>query len=108
MKEIEAMNQRVTKILGEAYHPRLFRPPYGVTTPGLACAIRKTGMQSVGWSLRSLDTTAKKESQLLKTLKAGTRPGAIVLLHDRCLITVNILTQYIEFVRSEGYTFTTL
>ena len=38
--------------------PRLFRPPYGVTTPNFARALRASGHACIGWSVRSLDTVA--------------------------------------------------
>jgi peptidoglycan/xylan/chitin deacetylase (PgdA/CDA1 family) len=44
----------------------------------------------------------------LQKLKSETKPGAIVLLHDRCQITTEVLTDYIEHCLSEGYTFVSL
>ncbi|QLH44985.1 MAG: polysaccharide deacetylase family protein [Bacteroidota bacterium] len=87
---------------------RFFRPPYGVTNPNLAKAIRKSGLQSVGWNVRSLDTTAKNKEELLHRLTRLTRPGSIVLLHDRCSVTAEALTEYIDYCVAEGYTFVTL
>lgn len=85
-----------------------FRPPYGVTNPNVARAVRQSGLLSVGWTLRSMDTVATSESELLLKLKSGTFPGCIVLLHDRCLITTKVLTDYIDYCKQEGYTFVTL
>ncbi|MBD9235884.1 MAG: polysaccharide deacetylase family protein, partial [Alistipes onderdonkii] len=34
----------------------LFRPPYGVTNPMVARAVKRTRSRCVGWSIRSLDT----------------------------------------------------
>ena len=106
--ELEQMNSTVANILGKEYTPVYFRPPYGVTNPNLAKAIRQTGMTSVGWNLRSMDTVAKSKDQLLEKLKTLTRPGSIVLLHDRCEISVDTLTDYIVFCKQQGFTFTTL
>ena len=36
----------------------LFRPPYGVTNPMVARAVKRTGSRCVGWSIRSLDGSA--------------------------------------------------
>jgi len=107
-KNILKMNERVGAIIGKEYIPVYFRPPYGVTNPNLAKAIKDIGLISVGWNLRSMDTVAKSKKQLLETLKSQTRSGSIVLLHDRCEITVNTLTDYIAFCKTQGFTFTTL
>lgn len=88
--------------------PRYFRPPYGVTNPNLAKAIKQSGLQSVGWNLRSLDTVTTSKEALLHKLKSETKPNSIVLLHDRCELTVQVLTEYIDDCLSRGYTFVTL
>ncbi|MBL7766638.1 MAG: polysaccharide deacetylase family protein [Chitinophagaceae bacterium] len=87
---------------------RYFRPPYGVTNPNVARAVRQSGLISVGWSLRSMDTVATSEVALLQKLKSGTFPGCIVLLHDRCEVTSKVLTDYIDYCKDQGYTFVTL
>lgn len=90
------------------FAPKFFRPPYGVTNPNLAKTVKRTGLTSVGWNLRSLDTVAKSSSQLLEKLKKDTKPNAIVLLHDRCEYTVEVLTEYIDYCLAQGYTFVLL
>lgn len=104
--EITQMNERVKSILG--FTPIFFRPPYGVTNPNLAKAIRETHMISVGWNLRSFDTIAKSKQDLLATLKQKTKANQLVLLHDRCEFTAEALTDYIIFCKEQGFTFATL
>ncbi len=106
LSEIKQTNQLLESIIGEKII--LFRPPYGVTNPNLAKAIKRSGLQSIGWSLRSLDTTAKSKEQLLTKLKQNTKARDIILLHDRCEITVDALTEYIDFCHNRGFTFVTL
>lgn len=108
LNELNHMNQKVIAVIGEIGRPAFMRPPYGVTNSNLARAIRKSGMKSIGWSLRSMDTIAKTKDELLQNLKRKTKPGDIILLHDRCEITVGTLTDYIAFCKDQGYTFTTL
>lgn len=106
LQEIQTTNQAIERISGNVC--RFFRPPYGVTNPNLAKAVRKSGLRSVGWNARSLDTTAKSKEELLQRLKKLSRPGSIVLLHDRCQVTADALTEYIDYCVAEGYTFVTL
>lgn len=101
IEEIENTNQVIQSITGEK--PVYFRPPYGVTNPNLAKAIRETNMKSVAWSIRSFDTMAKSEEKLLKRLLSQAKPNAIILLHDRCAITAKILPQLIFDLRAKGY-----
>jgi len=98
LQQMDAGMERVTGL-----KPRLFRPPYGVTNPNLAKAIRKGGYTPVGWSMRSLDTVAKDEQLLLNKINAGIKPGAVFLFHDTCKITLNILPQFIQEVKNRGY-----
>jgi peptidoglycan/xylan/chitin deacetylase (PgdA/CDA1 family) len=105
-KEIEHTNNSIQAVTG--MKPHLFRPPYGVTNPNLAKAVQQTNMLSMGWNLRSMDTVAKSSVQLLNKLIHHTQPNSIILLHDRCEITVKVLTQYIDYCLAEGFTFVTL
>jgi peptidoglycan/xylan/chitin deacetylase (PgdA/CDA1 family) len=85
--------------------PRLFRPPYGVTNPNLARAVRTAGMHSIGWSVRSFDTTANDPAQLLQRILSRLKGGDIILLHDSMAITCEILTPLIQATRQKGFTF---
>lgn len=106
VKEIEQTNMVLENIIGEPVY--LFRPPFGVTNPNLGKAIRRSGMHSIGWSVRSYDTVAKSEEKLTDRIINLLHPGAIVLLHERCDITVRILPVLIRRAKSMGYTFTVL
>ncbi|MFT3826147.1 MAG: polysaccharide deacetylase family protein [Chitinophagaceae bacterium] len=83
--------------------PLLFRPPYGVTNPNLAKAIRKGGYTPIGWNIRSLDTVIKDEQQLLEKVTKSIKPGAIVLFHDTSKTTLAILPSFIRYVTAQGY-----
>lgn len=85
-----------------------FRPPYGVTNPNLAKAIQAAGMKSIGWSVRSMDTVAKDGDKLLQTIEKKVKTGSIILLHDTCEITIQILPKLITSLRQKGYEFVLL
>lgn len=102
-RELEQTNAIIREITGKT--PRLFRPPYGVTNPNLAKAIQKTGMLSIGWSIRSFDTAAKDPDALLHRILSQVKGGDIILLHDNMDITCEILTTLIHAAREKGYTF---
>lgn len=84
---------------------RLFRPPYGVTNPPLARAIRQKGYHVIGWSVRSKDTVIKDEKKLLDRLVRRVKPGDIILFHDTKRITVNVLEKFLKFARENNFSF---
>ncbi len=99
--EIAQTNAAIQRITGQFV--TLFRPPYGVTNPNLARALRRAGMKSIGWYLRSMDTIAKDEGQLTDKILRKLKHGDIVLLHDRCEITARILPMLIKSIKEKGF-----
>ncbi|MFT4024995.1 MAG: polysaccharide deacetylase family protein [Flavihumibacter sp.] len=105
-KELEQTNTALEKITGKK--TRFFRPPFGVTNPNIAKAVRQTGMKAIGWNIRSLDTVAQNEEKLLANVLGSLKPGAIVLFHDTMPVTVHILPDFIDSARNLGYVFVRL
>lgn len=100
-QDLRQMNALVESVV--ELRPRLFRPPYGVTNPNLATAVRTSGMTAVGWNIRSLDTMAKDGHALLQRIRRNFRPDGIILLHDTMAITREILPELIDSARRDGY-----
>jgi len=104
--ELMQTNEVISNTTGQEV--KLFRPPYGVTNPNLAKAIEQTGLKSIGWSLRSMDTVAKNENELLQKILKQVKARDIILLHDRCDITVHILPDLIKALKERNFSFVTL
>lgn len=102
-EEIRTANRAVISVIGRC--PLLFRPPYGVTNPNLAKAIRKAKVQSVAWNLRTFDTKARNNNKLLNKTVRKLKGGSIILMHDSMTITREILTDFIHQAREKGFTF---
>lgn len=98
--EIERTNELIKKTIGKK--PTLFRPPFGVTNPLLAKAIKKTGVISLGWSLRSWDTNGKI-NKVVNRLKRKVHSGDIILFHDNRENTVEILSRFLPYLVENGY-----
>jgi peptidoglycan/xylan/chitin deacetylase (PgdA/CDA1 family) len=62
-------------------------------------------MASIGWSIRSFDTTAKDPQKLLARILRKVKGGDVILLHDSMQITQQILTELIITLRQKGYSF---
>ncbi|MFY1045150.1 polysaccharide deacetylase family protein [Chryseobacterium sp. GP-SGM7] len=85
----------------------LYRPPFGVTNPNIAKAIKKTNKKSIGWNVRSLDTVIDNEQKILKRVTKKLKKGSIILLHDTSEKTYNVLVELLLFLECEKYsTFT--
>ena len=103
LADLQRMDERCHLAIGK--RPRLFRPPYGVTNPNLARAVRSGGYVSMGWSVRSLDTVAKDPDALLNKLAGKIHPGAIFLFHDTVDLTAEVLPRFIRLAKEKGYAF---
>jgi peptidoglycan-N-acetylglucosamine deacetylase len=104
--DLQKMDMAVKDVIG--VKPKLFRPPYGVTTPNLASAIKNGGYTTVGWSIRSYDTVIADENKLFNKLTAALKPGSVVLFHDTGKTTLAVLPKFIQHVKNNGYTITRL
>lgn len=85
----------------------LYRPPFGVTNPNIAKAIKRAHKKSIGWNVRSLDTVTDNEKKIFKRVTKGLRKGSIILLHDTSEKTYNVLVDLLLFLKQKNYsTFT--
>lgn len=105
-EEIELTNKTIEAVTNASV--TLFRPPYGVTNPNLGKALRNSNLKSIGWNLRSMDTVAKDKQQLLNKILTKVKAGDIILLHDRCAITAEILPELITTLKKRGFDFAAL
>jgi peptidoglycan/xylan/chitin deacetylase (PgdA/CDA1 family) len=80
-----------------------FRPPYGVTTPSIRRALKRTGHKVIGWNIRSLDGGTKNQNLIFNRLIKGLSPGGIVLLHDTGSHSVLVLEQFLQFLQHNNY-----
>jgi len=95
VSEIEKCSEAIMHITEEAVE--YYRPPFGVTNPNIADAVKQTGMPAIGWDIRSLDTTATDADKLLARITNAIPTGTILLLHDTQPITVQILPAILDF-----------
>ena len=100
-EDLRQMNEKVFSAVG--LKPKLFRPPYGVTNPNLARAVKRQKLVAVGWTIRSMDTVVKDDQKLLRKVLKAVKPGAIVLFHDTSEATFLMLPAFIQKVKDQGF-----
>jgi peptidoglycan/xylan/chitin deacetylase (PgdA/CDA1 family) len=90
-----------------AFHPVLFRAPYGAETQPILDESRRLGMKAVLWNVDSLDwkdpipeSIADRVMREVERSKRG-----IILFHDIHRRTLAVLPMVIDRLLAEGYTF---
>lgn len=96
VQELRAASACIESAIGRK--PRLYRPAFGVTNPNIRAAVKQTGLQPIGWSIRSLDTTSRSSEAIFKRLES-IQKGDVVLLHDTSAKTVAILERLLLFLQ---------
>ncbi len=93
--EIQECTELLESISGTKI--KYFRPPFGVTNPNLAKALKNTSLQSIGWSVRSFDTMGHPVERVTNRILNKLKAGDIILLHDNRqgadLIVENLLVE---------------
>lgn len=66
------------------HQPRYYRPPFGEISVSQLEAISRLGLQTVGWSITSLDWDEERNSatEIADRVLSELHPGAIILMHD--------------------------
>lgn len=105
-QEIEKTDLIIQKTVG--LNCNLFRPPFGVTTPNLAKAIRKSGHKVVGWNIRTCDTLITNPKFILNNIKRKLKPGSIILLHDTHERIPVVLEQLLKILVQHNYKMVTI
>ena len=80
--QILPTNRAFVELFG--HKPRFYRPPFGETNVEQLDAISRNGLQTVGWSITSLDWDDERNStkEVADRVLLELHPGAIILLHD--------------------------
>lgn len=98
--DIESCRKILSDISGTTIE--LFRPPFGVTNPNIARAIKKLNLKNIGWSIRSFDTVSDS-NKVVKKIDKELHNGAVVLLHDRLPSAPVTLTGILDVFEKRGY-----
>lgn len=91
-----------------SYEMTLFRPPEGTFSQQSLAVAQALGYKSVFWSYAYKDWDPDDQmqpSEALEKLKSHAHNGAIYLLHNTGSTNVEIMGEFIDSIRSEGYSF---
>lgn len=99
--EIEECSTILSSIIGERV--RYFRPPFGVTNPMIGSAVRRLGLTSIGWSVRSYDTMGHSAEVVVQRITKQIEGGDIVLMHDNRECVLEITEATLKYLQANGY-----
>lgn len=99
--EIMECSAIIESIIGERV--RYFRPPFGVTNPMVGSAVRRSGLRSVGWSIRSFDTMGHSVEDVERRVVKQIKGGDIVLMHDNRECVIELTERVLRYLESKNY-----
>jgi peptidoglycan/xylan/chitin deacetylase (PgdA/CDA1 family) len=100
-RELVDTQRIVGRVAG--YAPRLFRPPFDEADPEHDLLARELNLLDVRWSVDGGDAfTGATPTAVLRTVRAGLRPGAIILLHDLHPWTPGVVRRILRAAHRRG------
>ena len=100
-KEIRQTNQWIARVTGQ--WPRFFRPPYGITNPAIARALKGRDFDVIGWNIRSFDTVTREDNKVIDRVVSQLRSGGIILFHDTSPALPDILRELLDYLKEHNY-----
>ncbi|MGS4345907.1 polysaccharide deacetylase family protein [Myroides odoratus] len=94
----DAVIQRILQIQTPFY-----RPPFGITNPHIAKALRQTKHRVIGWTNRSLDTVMQDDKAIFNRVYSRIDTQTLVLLHDTSESSVKALERLLKQLQQDKY-----
>ena len=101
ISELSISSKLISDITGKPV--RFFRPPFGDYNNLLISSADGLGLQTIQWSVDSLDWKGLSGQQILERVKQGAHNGAIVLFHNNADHILEALPLVINFLKSQNY-----
>jgi len=98
--ELQKTNRVIEDLTG--LKMKLYRPVFAVTNPRIERVVKALKLFSIGWNVRSLDTTPRPEAMVLKRITSKVAKGDIILLHDTSDKSVAVLEQLLLFLDNKN------
>jgi len=104
--EIRATEEIMAKVLN--HRAGWFRPPYGELRQNQAHLLARKSLGIVLWSVDSEDWSQPGEAQIAGKILDQTKPGSIILCHDKGPQTANALRETLDRLLERDFQFATL
>lgn len=93
------------------YNSQYFRFPTGAYSENAIELVNSVGYRSIFWSIAHADWDPEDQPGVdvsFETITSRLHPGAVILLHSTSPDNVEILGDFIDYARNQGYEFRTL
>ncbi len=104
--EMGTAASRIKAIIG--HDPYVMRCPGGNYNSTVLSYAKSINTPIIQWSVDTIDWRDRNANTVLNRAKAGTKDGAIVLMHDIYSTTVDAAIAYIRYLQQQGYTLVTV
>lgn len=104
--DIEKCNREIENCIGE--QPKLLRAPSGDYTDDVITAADGLSMQTVQWSVDSLDWQGLSVEEMVARVTGAAENGSIILFHNDVKNTPEALRQCLQALSAQGYQFVTV
>lgn len=88
---------------------RWFRAPAGMRNSQTHPVLKEQGLRLAGWTVRGRDGVSADKDAILRRLKRGIRPGAVILMHEGRLdldgkrLAPQVLGELLRWLDENGY-----
>ncbi|MGZ4333022.1 MAG: polysaccharide deacetylase family protein [Gaiellaceae bacterium] len=83
--------------------PRLFRTPYALHSRATDEIVRRLGLVEVFWDVDARDDVhGARVADIVRNVRRGLRPGAIIVMHDIHSWTLKALPRVLKAIRARG------
>lgn len=104
--DIQRCNAEIEKCIGKA--PALVRVPSGDYTNDAINAAENLSMQTIQWSVDSLDWQGVSVEEMVERVTGAVENGSILLFHNDVKNTPEALRQILQILSERGYRFVTV
>jgi peptidoglycan-N-acetylglucosamine deacetylase len=107
-EQVRSEISRTAAVIGGGH---FLRPPYGTYNAAVAAVAGSLGYRLALWTVDTLDWKTPNVGSILSLVKAETKPGAIILMHDGGADrsqTIAAIPKVIDWLLQNGYSLTTV
>lgn len=101
--DAKSVSQKIKTLAGK--EPTLYRAPFGDHDDKTLTTIEGIGLKPVQWSVDSKDLDDPDAVSVKKRVLDGTGSGSILLFHNDCPVTAEVLGQLTTELKQKGFEF---